>query len=159
MMAFLSGTNRNQMRMIFSLDLLVEKDNPVRIIDAFVSALNLKKMEFSKTESAREGRPGYDPRDMVAFYIYGNLHKVRSSRLLERERHINIELRWLMRELEPDFKTIADFRRDNSEALKNTFKEFGRLVRGEGNPEFYSIDGSKFRACNAKDRNFTLLSV
>jgi transposase len=61
-----------------------------------------------------------------------------------------------MRELEPDFKTIADFRRDNSEALKNTFKEFGRIVRGEGNPEFYSIDGSKFRACNAKDRNFTL---
>jgi transposase len=142
--------------MMFSLDLLIEKDNPVRIIDAFVKALDLEKMEFSKTGPAREGRPGYDPRDMTALYIYGNLHKVRSSRLLERECHINIELKWLMRELEPDFKTIADFRRDNPEALKNTFKEFGRIMRDDGNPDFYSIDGSKFKACNAKDRNFTL---
>jgi transposase len=142
--------------MIFSLDSLIEKDNPVRIINAFVTALDLGKMGFSKTKPALEGRPGYDPRDMTALYIYGNLHKVRSSRLLERECHVNIEMKWLMSELEPDFKTIADFRRDNPEALKNTFKEFNRMMRGSGSPEFYSIDGSKFRACNAKDRNFTL---
>jgi transposase len=128
-MDFLSGANRSQMRMMFSLDSLIEKDNPVRIIDALVRALDLGKMGFSKTAPAREGRPGYDPRDMAALYIYGNLHKVRSSRLLERERRVNIELKWLMRELAPDFKTIADFRRDNPEALKNTFKEFGRIMR------------------------------
>lgn len=155
-MPFLSGTDRNQMMLPYSLDMMIAPDNPVRLIDAFTHAIDMKQLGFTKTEAAAEGRPAYEGRDLLGLYIYGNMNKVRSSRCLNKECRRNIEVKWLMRELEPDFRTISDFRKNNPDALKKAFLEFNRMVRGEAQPEFYSIDGSKFAACNAKDRNFTL---
>jgi transposase/macrodomain Ter protein organizer (MatP/YcbG family) len=135
----------------------VQPDNPVRFLDAFVDQLDLGALGFQRAVPAETGRPGYDPGDLLRLYLYGYLHRIRSSRRLEQESHRNVELMWLLRRLTPDFKTIADFRRDHPEALKRVGREFVLLCRKLElfGGELLAIDGSKFRAVNARDRSYT----
>lgn len=149
------GKSRTQMQLGYSLESEIEPDNEVRVIDAFVDALDLKKCGFSQTRDAVEGRPGYAPRDMCKLYIYGNLNCIRSSRRLAKECCRNVEMKWLLNDLRPDFRTISDFRKANAEGIVNLFKEFNRFIRGKANPELYSVDGSKFKASNSRSRVFT----
>jgi len=139
------------------LDDYVAAANPVRFLDAFVAQLDLGALGFQRAVPAETGRPGYDPGDLLRLYLYGYLHRLRSSRRLEQETHRNVELIWLLRRLTPDFKTIADFRRDHPEALKRVGREFILLCRRLRlfGGELLAIDGSKFRAVNARDRCFT----
>lgn len=153
-MPHIQEMDRNQM-MMCSLDSLVDQESIARVIDAFVEGLDMKKMGFEKVEAAPEGRPGYASRSMLKLYLYGNEKTVRSSRRLNEACRLNVEVKWLMGGLEPDFRTISDFRKSNIDCLKRVFHEFNRrlskvLVKG-----FLSVDGSKFRANNAKDNNFT----
>ena len=113
------GKSRTQYQIGYSLENEIEKDNEVRVIDAFVDALDMVKCGFIHAIPASEGRPSYDPRDLVKLYIYGNLNCVRSSRKLAKECKCNIEVKWLLNEFRPDFRTISDFRKDNTNALKN----------------------------------------
>jgi transposase len=134
----------------------IAADSPVRFLDAFVGSLDLRALGFAKAVAASTGRPPYDPGDLLRLYIYGYLHRLRSSRLLEKECTRNLEVIWLLRTLKPDFKTIADFRRDHKKALLQTCREFTLLCKKLqlfGN-ELVAIDGSKFRAVNSKDRNY-----
>ena len=135
------------------IDDLVALDNPVRVIDAFVDGLNLTEAGFSKAVLNRTGRPPYNPRDMLKLYIYGYFNKIRSSRKLMTESTRNIELFFLLNRLTPDFRTIADFRKDNAAALKNVFRTFVRICMKLKlyNKELLAVDGSKFRAVNSKD--------
>ena len=149
------GKSRTQMLLGYSLESEIEPDNEVRVIDAFIDALDLKMCGFSQMRDAVEGRPGYDPCDMCKLYVYGNLNCIRSSRRLAKECCRNIEMKWLLNDLRPDFRTISDFRKDNAEGQINLFKEFNRFIRGKGNPELYSVDGSKFKASNSRSRVFT----
>ena len=112
-----------------SIDDYVGVDNPVRFIDAFVDELDLAAAGFVREEAKATGRPGYAPADLLKLYIYGYLNRVRSSRRLEMESHRNIEVIWLLRSLKPDFKTIADFRRDNRAAFRSVFRQFVLLCR------------------------------
>lgn len=159
LMAYISGVDRGQM-VLFpeSLDEYIDEDNPIRVIDAFVNQLDIQKAGFLRYVPAKEGRPGYDPRDIIKLYIYGYFNKIRSSRKLMAECKRNVEVMWLLRKLIPDFRTVADFRKDNPQAIKNVFRAFVRLCDSMGlyNKELVSIDGSKFKAVNSKDRNFTL---
>src|SRR5437899_11764947 len=118
-MAFIEGCGREQ-KILFPevLDDYISGDNPVRFIDAFVRSLDLPQLGFQHAIALDTGRPPYDPADLLALYVYGYLCGLRSSRKLERETHRNVELMWLLRKLRPDFKTIADFRRDNREAIR-----------------------------------------
>ena len=120
-MQHIQGTNRHQ-TYFSTLELQVAGDNPVRIIDAFVNKVDLQKLGLSQTMLKSEGRPPYAPALLLKLYLYGYLNKIRSSRKLEQECSRNIELRWLMQELCPNYHTIADFRKQYSEALKNLFK-------------------------------------
>lgn len=140
------------------IDDYIESDSPVRLFDAFVDSLDMNKLGFIRSTPKDEGRPGYDPRTLLRIYIYGYFYSVRSSRRLERECKCNIEVMWLTGKLTPDFRTISDFRKDNKEAIKATFKEFNRFCFQLQlfSKSFISIDGSKFKAVNSKDRNFTL---
>jgi transposase len=153
---YVEGTHRSQR--IFlpdTLDEYVSQENPVRFIDAFVDRLDLKKLGFQHSEPNEEGRPPYDPRDMLKLYVYGYLNQIRSSRKLERECHRNVEVLWLMKKLAPDFKTIADFRKENVDCIKPVFKEFIYLCRSLDlfGAELVAIDGSKFKAVNSTKRN------
>lgn len=132
-------------------------ENPVRIFDAFVNGLDMFQCGFNRAAPSAEGRPPYDPRDLLKLYIYGYCNAVRSSRRLEKEAKRNLELMWLLNKLTPDFRTIADFRKDNRKALKEVFREFNRLCDTLHlyTKDYIAIDGSKFKAVNAKDRNFT----
>ena len=132
-------------------------DNPVRFIDAFVDSLDLKEAGFQRVRPNDKGRPGYDPADLLKLYIYGYLNRVRSSRRLEAETHRNLEVIWLLRQLRPDFKTIADFRRDNRSAFRQVFREFVRLCRELDlyGRELIAVDGTRIKAVNNRDRNFT----
>ncbi len=114
-----NGTHRDQ-TVLFpdTIDQYVEKENPVRFIDAFVDSLNLEKLGFKHSIPAETGRPSYDPSDLLKLYVYGYLNQVRSSRKLEKECHRNVEVMWLMKKLAPDHKTIADFRKDNVDCIK-----------------------------------------
>lgn len=157
-MGYKAGVDRDQ-QILFpeALDDYVSADNPVRVIDAFVSGLDMAALGFERAVPAEEGRPGYDPRDLLKLYIYGYLNRTRSSRRLERETHRNLEVIWLLRKLRPDHKTISEFRRVHPQALKRTCREFTLLC---GKLELFSaelafIDGAKLRAVNSKDRNFT----
>ncbi|MGI0131385.1 MAG: IS1182 family transposase, partial [Thermoplasmata archaeon] len=138
------------------LDDFVSEENPVRVIDAFVDGLDLGELGFTHAEPSEMGRPPYDPADLLKLYLYGYLYGVRSSRKLERECHRNLELMWLLRKLTPDFKTIADFRRDNVDHFRPLFQRLVALCKElqllDG--KLVAVDGSKFRAVNAKDRNF-----
>jgi len=151
------GLNRNQTALFpDTLEEYVDKDNPVRFIDAFVDSLNLEKLGFKHSIPAIVGRPSYDPSDMLKLYMYGYLNQIRSSRKLERECHRNIEVMWLMKKLAPDFKTIADFRKDNIHCVKGVFKEFVKLCMSLDlyGAKCTAIDGTKFKAVNSLDSNF-----
>ena len=148
-------TNRNQITLFpESLDDYVVKNNTVRMIDAFVDSLNLLELGYAKVVAKDTGRPPYHPSDLLKLYIYGYLHRIRSSRKLECESHRNIEVMWLIKQLRPDFKTIADFRKDNGGALTQTFKAWGELCHKAGlfGKELVAIDGSLFQAVNSKDK-------
>jgi transposase len=112
-----------------TLDKYVNAENPVRFIDAFIDSLDTEKLGFKHAVPCDTGRPSYDPKDLLKLHIYGYLNQVRSSRKLERECHRNLEVMWLMKKLAPDFKTIADFRKDNVGCVKPIFKEFVHLCR------------------------------
>ena len=156
-MSYIKGINRKQ-AIIFPevVDDYIEEDNPVQFIDAFVDNLDLKALGFKYSDTKDTGRPPYNPADMLKLYLYGYLNRIRSSRRLEKESKRNIELMWLLRRLTPDFKTIADFRKDNKEAIKKVCKEFIFLCKNLDlfGCELVAIDGSKFKAMNSKKRNF-----
>ena len=143
------------------MDDYVGSDNPVRFIDAFVDGLDLATAGFSRVEAKAMGRPGYAPGDLLKLYIYGYLNRVRSSRRLEAECRRNIEVIWLLRTLKPDFKTIADFRRDNRAAFRAVFRQFVLLCRRLDlyGRELLAVDGTRIKAVNNKDRNFTRSSL
>ena len=157
-MPYIKGENRNQLTLFpASIDNYVPEDSYVRVIDAFVDSLDMETLNFKRHIASSDGRPGYDPRDMLKLYIYGYYNKIRSSRRLQTECARNVELMFLLCRLVPDFRCIADFRKDNAEAIKLVFREFTRFcdkcnILGK---KLFAIDGSKFKAVNSKDRNFT----
>ena len=158
MRRFIEGDDRQQvMLMPEVLDDYVGEDNSVRAIDLFVDELNLVELGFKDAVPATTGRPGYHPAVLLKIYIYGYLNKIQSSRRLERETQRNVELMWLARRLTPDFKTIADFRRDNGLGIRNVCKAFIALCRQLDlfSEAVIAIDGSKFKAVNNRDKNFT----
>ena len=155
-MGYIRGADRDQTILLpDALDDYVCADNEVRAIDAFVDSLNVGAMGF-KAEPAKEGRPGYDPCDMLKLYVYGYLNHIRSSRRLQKEAARNVELMWLLKKVVPDFRCIADFRKDNAKAIKEVFKAFVRLCNAAGllSHESVVIDGSKFRAVNADNKSY-----
>ena len=157
-MPYIKGESKGQMTFFpSSLDEYITCDNPVRVIDAFVEKLDILSMGFDKAIPAREGRPSYNPRDMIKLYIYGYLNKIRSSRKLQIECTRNIELMWLLSKIVPDFRCIADFRKNNAKNIKLVFHEFVKLCDDLGllSKELIAIDGSKFSAVNSKERNYT----
>jgi transposase len=157
MSGFIQGDDRHQATLFpESLDEYVAEDSSVRVIDVFVDDLDVSGLGF-RTEAAATGRPAYHPRTMLKLYIYGYMNRVQSSRRLEREAQRNVELMWLTGRLAPDFKTIADFRRDNGEAIRLVCREFVMLCRKLNlfADAFVAIDGSKFKAVNNRDKNFT----
>src|SRR5687767_3517611 len=153
-MQFKQGTNRNQTSFT-TLDQQLTADNAVRIIDAFVDRLDLKNLGLSNTVHKSEGRPPFAPPVLLKLPIYGYLNKIRSSRKLEQECSRNIELRWLMQELCPNYHTIADFRKQYCEALKNLFKLYVHFIDELGllGKQTIAVDGSKFRAMNSRKNN------
>lgn len=153
-MPFISGGDRYQV-MFTALDDMVAPDSEARVIDAFVGSLDLGAMGFGRAEAPDRGRPAYEPADLLKLYVYGYRNGIRSSRKLARACEVNVEVMWLIGELKPDFRTVANFRRDNAAALKAVFREFVARVMAGVEPGFQSVDGTKVRASNAKDRNFT----
>jgi transposase len=154
---FIEGEDRRQATLFPErLDDYVAEDNPVRVIDVFVDGLDISGPGF-KAEPAATGRPGYHPRTMLKLYVYGYLNRVQSSRRLEREAQRNVELMWLTGRLAPDFKTIANFCKDNGEAIRLVCREFVMLCRKLNllSDALVAIDGSKFKAVNNRDKNFT----
>ena len=158
-MAYIEGEDRYQI-ILFpeSIDDYISENSTVRVIDKYVDHLDIKGLNFKKAVCPTVGRPPYNPKDMLKLYLYGYLNRVRSSRRLEHEAIRNIEVIWLLKKLKPDFKTIADFRKDNKKALKMVFRDFTKLcdewdLYGK---ELVAIDGSKFRACNSKKNNFSI---
>jgi len=155
---YIQGRGREE-RTLFpeALDDYVLADNPARVIDLFVDAQNLKELGFERAEAAVRGRPGYDPRCLAKLYIYGYLNRVRGSRMLEREAARNIEVLWLLGMLKPDFKTIADFRKDNREAIQGLCRQFTLFCARQGliKGELVAIDGSKFKASNSAARHIS----
>lgn len=157
-MAHMTGHDRSQTLLLpEAIDDYVGSDNPVRFIDAFVDGLDLAAAGFTRVDPKSTGRPGYAPADLLKLYVYGYLNRIRSSRRLEAETHRNIEVIWLLRHLKPDFKTIADFRSANRTAFKPVFREFVLLCRQLDlfGRELLAIDGTRIKAVNNKDRNFT----
>ena len=158
MKRFIEGDCREQ-SVLFPeyLDDWIAEDNPVRAVDAFVDELDFKALGFERADPADTGRPAYHPGTLLKIYIYGYLNRVQSSRRLEREAQRNVELMWLSGRLAPDFKTIADFRRDNGAAIRKVCSQFVQLCRSVGLFEqaLIVIDGSKFKAVNNRDKNFT----
>jgi transposase len=158
MKRFIEGGNREQGTLLPEhLEDYVDIDNPVRVVDAFVDELDLGSLGFEGVQPAKTGRPAYHPAVLLKLYIYGYLNRIQSSRRLEREAQRNVELMWLTGRLTPDFKTIANFRRDNGKAIRNVCRQFVVLCQ---QLELFSdavvaIDGSKFKAVNSSDRNFT----
>ena len=154
---FIEGTDRNQAMLLPEcLDDYVGEDSPVRAVDAFIDMLDLAGLGF-QSSPASTGRPGYHPGLMLRIYVYGYLNQIQSSRRLERECGRNLELIWLTGRLKPDFKTIADFRKDNGPAIRKVCQQFVALCRDinllDGN--LVAIDGSRFKAVNAKAKNYT----
>ena len=158
MKRFIQGDSRTQSILLpESLDDYVTDTNPVRVIDVFVNELDLGQLGFDGVEPADTGRPSYHPEVMLKIYIYGYLNRIQSSRRLEREAQRNIELMWLTGRLMPDFKTIARFRKDNGKAIRAVCRQFVMLCQQLDlfSDALVAIDGSKFKAVNNRDRNFT----
>ena len=157
MSGFIEGEDRHQATLFpESLDEYIAEDSTVRVIDVFIDDLDISGLGF-KTEPADTGRPGYHPKTMLKLYVYGYLNRVQSSRRLEREAQRNVELMWLTGRLAPDFKTIADFRKDNGIAIRLVCREFVMLCRKLNlfTDAFVAIDGSKFKAVNSRDKNYS----
>ena len=162
MRRFVEGTDRKQVTLFPDcLEDWIDEDNPVRVIDAFVDRLDLADLGFEGVEPAETGRPAYHPSALLKLYVYGYLNRVQSSRRLEREAGRNVEVMWLLGRLVPDHKTVADFRKDNGGAIRKVCarlvelcREMGLLVQAS-----VAIDGSKFKAVNNRDRNFTRAKV
>src|SRR5476651_1421163 len=162
MRRFVEGADRSQSTLFPEcLEDWIGEDNPVRVIDAFVDALDLGGLGFDGVEPAPTGRPSYHPSVLLKLYIYGYLNRVQSSRRLEREAGRNVEVMWLLGRLAPDHKTIADFRKDNGLALRKVCARFIELCREIGllATASVAIDGSKFKAVNNRDKNFTRAKV
>ncbi len=162
MKRFIEGEDRSQSTLFPErLDDYIAEDNAVRVVDAFVNKLDLGKLGFDRVEPSATGRPGYQPATMLKIYVYGYLNRLQSSRRLERESHRNVELIWLTGRLMPDFKTIADFRKDNRQAIRRVCVEFVGVCRELKlfSATLVAIDGSKFKAVNSRDKNFTRKSV
>jgi transposase len=162
MAGFIEGADRAQTTLLPEcLDDWVDESNPVRFIDAFVDGLDLKEMGFESVDPAATGRPGYHPSVPLKLYVYGYLNRVHSSRRLEREAQRNLEVMWLLGRLAPDFKTIADFRKDNGPAIKKVCARFIEVCRKLDllKTASVAIDGSKFKAVNNRDKNFTKAKV
>jgi transposase len=158
MKRYVVGQDRSQSTLFpESLDEYIAEDNPVRVVDAFVDELDLLELGFEGAEPEETGRPAYHPGTLLKIYIYGYLNRVQSSRRLERETQRNVELIWLTGRLSPDFKTIADFRKDNGKAIRRVCREFVLLCRKLDlfSEALVAIDGSKFKAVNNRDKNFT----
>jgi transposase len=158
MKRFIEGADRTQVRLLPDcVDDYVETDNPVRVIEAFVDQLDLREMGFEGVDPEATGRPAYHPSVLLKIYIYGYLNRVQSSRRLEHETQRNIELMWLTGRLMPDFKTIANFRKDNGKGIRRVCRQFIVLCRQLNlfTQALVAIDGSKFKAVNNRDKNFT----
>src|SRR6185295_17783373 len=158
MAGFIEGADRAQTTLLPEcLDDWVDESNPVRFIDAFVDGLDLGGLGFDGVDAAETGRPAYHPSVHLKLYVYGYLNRVHSSRRLEREAGRNLEVIWLLGRLAPDFKTIADFRKDNGPAIRQVCARFIEVCRRLGllQKASVAIDGSKFKAVNNRDRNFT----
>ena len=157
-MSYLRGPSRAEVQLLPPcLEDFVPSDAPVRFIDAYVESLDLGKLGFTRATPSLTGRPPYHPADLLKLYLYGYLYRIRSSRRLESEAGRNLEVMWLLRSVRPDFKTIADFRKDNLQAFKALFKHFNLLCRAENlfSAELVAIDGSKFAAVNNSRRTFS----
>src|SRR4051812_13098964 len=161
-MGYVGGQSRGQGALFpVALDDLVPEDHLVRVIDAYIAVLDLRELEFKKSEPAATGRPGYDPADLLRLYLYGYLNQVRSSRRLERECARNVEVMWLLNRLVPDHKSISDFRRVNAAPFKAVCRSFVRfcaeaeLVGGQ----WVAIDGSKFQAVASARRAITSVQL
>src|SRR6266853_3235874 len=159
---FIDGEDRMQRALLpHSLEDYVGEENPVRVIEVFIDELDLAALGFSGMTPAATGRPAYHPSTLLKIYLYGYLNRIQSSRRLEREAQRNIELMWLVRRLAPDFKTIADFRKDNGKAIRAVCGRFVELCRRLKlfTGAVVAIDGSKFKAVNNRDKNFTVAKV
>ncbi len=157
MTGFIAGACRTQATLFPDrLDDYTTEENTIRVIDVFIDSLDLSNLGF-KTVSADTGRPGYHPSTFLKLFLYGYLNRVQSSRRLEREAGRNVELMWLLGRLAPDFKIIADLRKDNGKGIKNTCKSFIGLCRQLNmfTDAIVAIDGSKFKAVNSKENNYT----
>ena len=158
MKRFIEGEERTQITLMPEcLEDYVAEDNPVRVVEVFVNELDLGALGFVGVDPAATGRPAYHPAVLLKLYIYGYLNRIQSSRRLEREAQRNVELMWLTGRLAPDFKTIADYRRDNGKAIRKVCQQFIVLCRKLDlfSQPIIAIDGSKFKAVNNRDRNFT----
>src|SRR5476649_339611 len=158
MRRFVEGADRGQSTLFPErVEDWIGEDNPVRVIDVFVDELDLAELGFGGVEPEATGRPAYHPSVLLKVYIYGYLNRVQSSRRLEREAGRNVEVMWLTGRLVPDHKTIADFRKDNGPAIRNVCAQFVALCRAMGllTKASVAIDGSKFKAVNSRDNNFT----
>ena len=158
MKRFIEGQDRSQVTLLPEcLDDYIGEDNPVRVVDAFIDELDLDALGFEGATAAATGRPAYHPSVLLKVYVYGYLNRIQSSRRLEREAQRNVELMWLTGRLAPDFKTIADFRHDNGIGIRNVCRRFIELCRELKlfSQAVVAVDGSKFKAVNARDRNFT----
>jgi len=162
MRRFVEGADRKQATLFPEcLDDWIDEDNPVRVIDAFIDGLDLGELGFEGVKPAETGRPAYHPSVLLKLYVYGYLNRVQSSRRLEREAGRNVEVMWLLGRLVPDHKTVADFRKDNGRAIRKMCARFVELCREMGllAKASVAIDGSKFKAVNNRDRNFTRAKV
>jgi transposase len=154
-MQFIQGSNRHQ-SFFSTLDEQVSADNAVRLIDAFIDKLDLQKLGFSRIVHNSEGRPPYAPAILLKLYLYGYLNKIRSSRKLENECSRNIELQWLLQNLQPNYHTIADFRKLHSLPLQNMFRLYVQVLSDADllGKTTIGIDGSKFKAVNSRKNNY-----
>ena len=158
MIDYIEGEQRDQDFLLpESVEDYVSEDNPVRFIDGFVDQLGLAECGFIRERKSNAGRPSYDPSDLLKLYLYGYTNRTRSSRMLERACHINLEVIWLMRRLKPDHKTIAEFRRKNPKAFKQVLRQFVLLCRKLGlvAGEIVAIDGTQLKAVNNPKKNLT----
>jgi transposase len=161
-MNYIQGVSREQIILMPEIvDDYINEDNAVRVIDVYIDNLDMSALGFTKTELNITGRPPYAPQDLLKLYVYGYMNRLRSSRRLETESKRNIEVMWLLKKISPDHKTIARFRRDNSDAIKNVFRDFVKMCLGLGlyGRELAAIDGSKFKAVNSTDRNFSITEL